>query len=85
MIKNTLRTLALAATSLAVAACAGFAGTRAFAQSTGAQLAPTPPMGWNSWDSFGPAIREEEVKANVDAMAAKLKQSGWQYIVVDIE
>jgi alpha-galactosidase len=48
-------------------------------------LAPTPPMGWNSWDSYGPAIRENEVKANVDAMATKLKQFGWQYVVVDIE
>ena len=48
-------------------------------------LAPTPPMGWNSWDSYGPAIREEEVKANADAMAAKWKQFGWQYMVVDIE
>jgi alpha-galactosidase len=51
----------------------------------GATLAPTPPMGWNSWDSFGPAVRENEVKANVDAMAAKLSRFGWQYIVVDIE
>jgi hypothetical protein len=49
------------------------------------QLAPTPPMGWNSWDSYGPAIREDEVKANIDAMAARLKQFGWQYVVVDIE
>lgn len=48
-------------------------------------LAPTPPMGWNSWDSYGPAIRENEVKANLDAMSAKLKQFGWQYMVVDIE
>lgn len=49
------------------------------------QLAPTPPMGWNTWDSYGPAIREDEVKANIDAMAARLKQFGWQYVVVDIE
>jgi alpha-galactosidase len=48
-------------------------------------LAPTPPMGWNSWDSFGPAVREDEVKANTDAMAAKLARFGWQYIIVDIE
>ena len=48
-------------------------------------LAPTPPMGWNSWDSFGPAVREAEVKANADAMAAELARFGWQYIVVDIE
>jgi hypothetical protein len=42
-------------------------------------------MGWNSWDSFGPAVREGEVKANADAMAAQLARFGWQYIVVDIE
>jgi hypothetical protein len=48
-------------------------------------LAPTPPMGWNSWDSFGPTVRENEVKANADAMAAKLGKFGWQYVVVDIE
>ena len=48
-------------------------------------LAPTPPMGWNSWDSFGPTVKENEVKANADAMAAKLAQFGWQYVVVDIE
>lgn len=48
-------------------------------------LAPTPPMGWNSWDSFGPTVRENEVKANADAMAAKLARFGWQYVVVDIE
>ena len=64
---------------------AALAGPSAAAQTSAAQLAPTPPMGWNSWDSYGPAIREDEVKANIDAMAAKLKSSGWQYIVVDIE
>ena len=57
-----------------------------FSPSAGAQgLAPTPPMGWNSWDSYGTTIRENEVKANVDTMASKLKQYGWQYIVVDIQ
>jgi alpha-galactosidase len=50
-----------------------------------AVLAPTPPMGWNSWDSFGPTVKENEVKANADAMAAKLAQFGWQYVIVDIE
>jgi alpha-galactosidase len=48
-------------------------------------LAPTPPMGWNSWDSFGPTVKESEVRANTDVMANKLASFGWQYIVVDIE
>jgi alpha-galactosidase len=46
--------------------------------------APTPPMGWNSWDCFGPTVTEQEVKANADYMSAHLKEHGWEYIVVDI-
>ena len=48
-------------------------------------VAPTPPMGWNSWDCYGTTVTETEVKANADYMAAKLKPYGWQYIVVDIQ
>jgi alpha-galactosidase len=48
------------------------------------QYAKTPPMGWNSWDCYGPTVTESEVKADADYMAEKLKQHGWQYIVVDI-
>ena len=47
--------------------------------------APTPPMGWNSWDSFGTGVTEAEVKANADYMAKYMAKSGWQYIVVDIQ
>jgi alpha-galactosidase len=36
-------------------------------------LAPTPPMGWNSWDSFGTTVTEDEVKANADYMGAHLR------------
>src|SRR5690242_13383963 len=46
--------------------------------------AATPPMGWNSWDCYGPTVTEAEVKANADYMAEKLKPHGWQYVVVDI-
>ena len=48
------------------------------------QWAQTPPMGWNSWDCYGPTVTETEVKANADYMAKNLKKYGWQYIVVDI-
>lgn len=46
--------------------------------------ASTPPMGWNSWDCYGPTVTENEVKANADYMAAHLKKFGWEYIVIDI-
>jgi alpha-galactosidase len=46
--------------------------------------AATPPMGWNSWDCFGPTVTEAEVKANADYMAKYLKPYGWDYVIVDI-
>lgn len=46
--------------------------------------AATPPMGWNSWDCFGPTVTEAEVKDNADYMSKYLKPYGWNYIVVDI-
>ncbi|MFA9560463.1 glycoside hydrolase family 27 protein [Evansella sp. AB-rgal1] len=49
------------------------------------QFAPTPPMGWNSWDCYGAAVTEDEVKGNADYMAEHLKQFGWEYVVVDIQ
>ncbi|MGI4737542.1 MAG: NPCBM/NEW2 domain-containing protein [Janthinobacterium lividum] len=48
------------------------------------QWAPIPPMGWNSWDCYGPTVTEAETKANADYMAKYLKASGWEYVVVDI-
>lgn len=48
-------------------------------------IAETPPMGWNSWDCFGAAVNEEEVRENADYMAKNMKQYGWEYIVVDIQ
>ena len=43
------------------------------------------PMGWNSWDCYGAAVTEKEVRQNADYMAKYLKQYGWEYIVVDIQ
>jgi len=55
-----------------------FAATFSTAQSS----APTPPMGWNSWDAYGWTIGEAEFKANA-AVLASIKQFGWQYAVID--
>jgi alpha-galactosidase len=77
-------TVYLFAAMLAVAGIAA-AGADVAPAPTAILLAPTPPMGWNSWDSYGPTVREDEVKANADYMAADLAQFGWQYIIVDIE
>jgi hypothetical protein len=56
------------------------AGLRGFAAT---DLAPTPPMGWNSWDSYGLTVTEAEYRANVSWLHQHLQPLGWQYVVVD--
>lgn len=65
--------------------CLATSDKRTDALPANSAVAPTPPMGWNSWDSYGAAVREENVRANADYMAAHLAKYGWQYIVVDIQ
>jgi alpha-galactosidase len=48
-----------------------------------AALAPAPPMGWNSWDSYGRTINETQFKNNARWMAEHLRRLGWQYVVID--
>jgi alpha-galactosidase len=44
--------------------------------------APTPPMGWNSWDAYGLTIDESDFRANVKVLTG-MEQFGWQYAVID--
>jgi alpha-galactosidase len=46
-------------------------------------LALTPPMGWNSYDSYGGAVNEEQMRANAKYLADHLAEFGWKYVVVD--
>jgi alpha-galactosidase len=48
-------------------------------------LAPTPPMGWNSWNSFGPTINEAQVRENAQIMVEKLLPSGYNVFTIDIQ
>jgi alpha-galactosidase len=57
--------------------------TLTYAQKKPVIVAATPPMGWNSYNCYGSAVHEDEVKANASYMAKNLKNVGWQYIVVD--
>ena len=47
-----------------------------------AEIAPTPPMGWNSWDAYGFTIDEQDFKANAVELA-RLHSYGWTYAVID--
>ena len=46
-------------------------------------VAATPPMGWNSWDSYGLRVTEAEFRANFGVLASVLKPYGWRYAVID--
>ncbi len=47
-------------------------------------LAHTPPMGWNSWNTFGWNINEELIKTVADYfIESGLKGAGYEYIVID--
>ena len=48
-------------------------------------VALTPPMGWNSWDCYGPAVNEEQLLGNAQYMADHLKEYGWEYVCCDIQ
>jgi len=48
----------------------------------GQGLAPTPPMGWNSWDAYGLTIDEADYRANVSVLSS-VKDYGWLYAVID--
>jgi len=50
----------------------------------GAQLALTPPMGWNSWNCFAHAVSADKVKSAADALVKSgLINHGWTYINID--
>jgi len=72
------------AAMVAVMACQASLKKTPFKEGTFKEWAQTPPMGWNSWDCYGPTVKEFEVKANADYMAEKLKPYGWEYMIVDI-
>lgn len=53
-------------------------------QAQGAKVAPTPPMGWNSYNCFGGRVSETKIRAIADAMVKSgMKEAGYEYIVVD--
>lgn len=44
----------------------------------------TPPMGWNSWNTFGDAIHEQMIFETADAMVETgLLDCGYDYLVID--
>jgi alpha-galactosidase len=73
----------LAVTALTVTACVTASADRTAVAAPGSP-ALTPPLGWNSWNSFGCGITEAQVRAAADAMVSSgMRDAGYEYVVVD--
>ena len=47
-------------------------------------LAPTPPMGWNSWNRFGPFVSAQLVRETAEALVESgMRDAGYRYVCVD--
>jgi alpha-galactosidase len=47
-------------------------------------VARTPPMGWNSWNTFGCNINEALIRQMADTMVnSGMRDAGYEYVVVD--
>jgi alpha-galactosidase len=47
-------------------------------------LAPTPPMGWNTWNTFAANINETLIKQTAEVLIATgMRDAGYNYVVLD--
>lgn len=47
-------------------------------------LAPSPPMGRNSWNVYGDDIDEEKILRTADAIIdSGMRDAGWEYVMLD--
>ncbi|WP_344302010.1 alpha-galactosidase, partial [Paractinoplanes deccanensis] len=61
-----------------------FAATATPAQALDNGVGRTPPMGWNSWNTFFCNINESLIRGMADAMVSSgMRDAGYQYVVVD--
>ncbi|NBB78225.1 MAG: glycoside hydrolase family 27 protein [Verrucomicrobia bacterium] len=68
---------------LIACSCSDNTPTQSTANTSQAELAQTPPLGWNSFDSYGVYLHEAAALANIEAFAEKLKPHGYEYFVID--
>jgi alpha-galactosidase len=79
--RRLLRLLTATALTLAATVTASVGTT---AEAAPGSPALTPPLGWNSWNSFGCGITEAQVREAADAIVSSgMRDAGYRYVVVD--
>lgn len=76
---------ALIGTGVAGVAATALAAEAASPAPARGVLAPTPPMGWNSWNSFATTINEAQSRETARIMADKLLPAGYDVFTIDIQ
>ena len=78
-IKPTLKKLICACLALMISVVCQNTNAQKYAD-----LAQTPPMGWNTWNKFGCNINEQLIRETADAMISTgMKDAGYEYINID--
>ena len=81
--RRTLAVLGVAAVALAATVTDQAMAPRP-ARALDNGVARTPPMGWNTWNTFGCNINETLIRQTADAIVANgLRDLGYKYVVVD--
>jgi alpha-galactosidase len=76
--------IAIATCLIALCASLGGVATPEAARALENGVARTPPMGWNTWNTFGCNINETLIRQMADAMVSSgMRDAGYQYVVVD--
>lgn len=79
-----LRVLLLACLTTALLTPPASASSSGGANPPPAQIAATPPMGWDSWDALGCAVTEHDViQAAKWLVASGLRDAGYRYVIID--
>ena len=72
------------ALSALVSACTGEPAAEEPSEEGVRMLAPTPPMGWNSWNVFGEHIDEGKILKTAHALVdSGMRDAGWEYVMLD--
>ncbi|WP_300116457.1 glycoside hydrolase family 27 protein [Sphingobium sp.] len=82
---ETSRRTVLAGSMVGLTAAAVAQTSQRQAGDGASMLAPRPPMGWNSWNSFATTITEAQARETAQIMADKLLPFGYNIFTVDIQ
>lgn len=66
-------------------AAGGASAMQGIRAGSGRMLAPTPPMGWNSWNSFATTITEAQTLEIAAIQSRELLPFGYDILTVDIQ